>query len=83
MVALSTDFLVMLSIFLTYRPNTGGGGGGTWSMNIHGDAAEKCEKPPFSRIKFLKMIPSPGVKFSKTMPYPWVSSTRFALLVNL
>ena len=40
-VLLSTVFIVMLSIFLMYRPNPGGG---TWSTNILGDGAEKCEK---------------------------------------
>ena len=49
---------------LTYsfwNEGTAGGGGGTWSSNIRGGAAGKSEKLPCPRVKFLKMIPSPGV----------------------
>ena len=44
-----------------------GGGGATWSTNIQGSAAGKSEKLPYPGVKFLKMIPSPRVKFSYTL----------------
>ena len=41
--------------------------GGTWPSNIWGGAARKSEKAPCRGVKFPKMIPYPGVKFSKTL----------------
>ena len=36
-------------------------GGGTWPTNIRGGASGKSEKLPCPGVKFLKMIPCPGV----------------------
>ena len=46
------------------KNSRGGGGGGTWSMNIRVGADGKSEKLSCPGVKFLKMIPCRGLKFS-------------------
>ena len=42
-------------------------GGDTWSSNVQESAAGKPAKLPCPEVRFLKMIPSPGVKFQKNI----------------